>query len=337
MCGFVYPSADYSGVSKAASLGTNGTATGVGGISPSWTLDNKTSGNKSQAEAIDFSPGSGVANGSVFTDAQIQIQRKDTGVAQNPSVKVQLAEIDPSTGNWVTQDCLITGNTGTQITADTDSAGVGGNCGPASEPGGGSAPAEFGTVEVRDLTVSTSISVVNTSTFTLSKTVCGTKTIPATVLVTGAPNANLTLNEDPSVCKPYTNFTSTIVAGGVHSGQSQIEFDAIGTTALHFTLQMTWPVQAYCTPTGSNGTPVCAEDQVNFVDPFTNTVFNGTPAYCVSSVGATLPGNPLPNSPDDPYCTLSKTFAYNVNFNGTGQGTQITETFSSLLDLTHYH
>jgi hypothetical protein len=336
------------GCASRASLGTSGTATGVGAVSPSWTLDNKTSGNKSQAEAIEFSSGPGLANNPVFAAGQIQIQRKDSGVSTNPFVTVQLAELDASRNVLATQDCKITGNTGTQITAQTGGPGigtppVGGGpvcvTTPATPPGPQSppTPSTFQTVEVRDLTNSTSISVVGTSTFTLAKQVCGTKTIPATVLVNGAPDANLTLNEDPSVCKPYTGFTSTIVAGGVHDGQSQIEFDASGATALHFTLQMTWPVQSYCTPEGSNGTPKCAEDQVNFVDPSTGIAFTGTPAYCVSSVGATLPGNPLPNSPDDPYCTLTKEFAYNVDYNGTGQGTQITETFSSLLDLTHWH
>jgi hypothetical protein len=293
VCGFVYASGTYAGASKAAILGTNGTATGVGAVSPAWTIDNKTTGNKSQAEAIDFSAGPGLTNRPML-DAQIQIQRKDTGVAQNPSVGVQLVEFD-SLGNVIaTQNCSIVGNTGTQITADTN--GAGGNCTSAPGP---AAPSPFQTVEVRDTTVSTSISVVNTSTFTLGNQVCA----PNFVNPNSGPiqGAKLTVT---SGCKTFASFTST----GNNFGQGQgLDFEG-GTGNIALTLNIPWapetpacqpdaPAPSPPAPPGPLPLPTCATHIVqingqNFTDQL----------YCAKADPITLPSGTL--------CTIDKTYTF---------------------------
>jgi hypothetical protein len=314
MCGFVYSSNTYAGASKAANLGTNGTATGVGAVSPSWTLDNKLSGQKQQAEAIDFSAGGSttVANNRPFNDAQIQIQRKDTGVAQNPAVTVQLVEFDSSGKLLATQNCTINGNTGTQITADTNGSGIGGNC------LGSQAPA-FQTVEVRDLTVSTSISVVNTSTFTLQNELCGGpgNTIGSNGLPPNQAVASITLNAAPNVCKPFSAFTSTTTGS-----TTNVEFDASALGEdLSWTIVVNWPEQSFCTPDGSPPGPVCAPTTVSFSDPVTGTVVNGQDqTYCAAATA------------QNQLCTVSKQFNYNVPPINGAPGVQITETWSGDLD-----
>jgi hypothetical protein len=242
-----------------------------------------------------------------FTDAQIPIQRKDSGVAQ-PGATVQLVEFDSSGNQLASQTCTINGGQGTQITADTNGPGTGGNC-------TGTTVSQFETVEVRNLTTSTSLSVVGPdATFTLGSVVCGGGTVQANASP-GAAVASLTLNEPSTVCKSYSAFTST-----TQNGSDLVQFDATGSTDLTFTVQTTWPVQAFCTPDGTNGTTMCAPSTVTYSDPLTgNSVTNQDQTYCAA---ATL---------TDQLCTVTKNFNYNVSFNN-GPGTQISETWSGDID-----
>jgi hypothetical protein len=297
----------YANAPSPATVGASGQATGVCDIPPAWSIENKA--NKG-AEALDFSLGSDktlIGANRAFTDAQIPIQRKDSGVAQ-PGATVQLVEFDSSGNQLASQTCTIGGGQGTQITADTNGPGTGGNCTGTTAP-------LFNTVEVRNLTTSTSVSVVGpVATFTLGSVVCGGSTIQANASP-GAATAQLTLNEPSTVCKTYSAFTST-----TQNGAEQVEFDASGSTDLQFTVQFLWPAQAFCTPDGSNGTTMCAPDTVSYSDPVTgNTVTNQDQTYCAAA------------DLTDQLCTVTKNFNYNVSFNG-GPGTQITETWSGDID-----
>ena len=313
VCGFVYPSNTYSGGSNPAPLGTNGTATGVGAVSPAWTLDNKLSGQKQQAEAIDFSPGpAAVVNNRPFSDAQIQVQRKDTGVAQNPALNVQLVEFDSAGNVLASQNCTITGNTGTQITADTNGPGTGGNC-------AGPAPGPFNRVEVRDTTTSTSISVVNTSTFTLLNQVCGGHSVTATDNG-GGVQASLSLQVGAG-CKGYTSFSSII-----QGGQPTVAFLGFSNSPVQFTVQITWPLVPLCQPYADPNIPpdlahpVCAVHQVSF-----DNVTYYDEVYCQA-------GNPSPpaGEPQAGLCTSNK--QYNNDSVSTDPNTGVVTTTPLLLN-----
>ena len=312
VCGEVFPSLNYTGTPKAASLGTNGTATGVGAISPAWTIDNKSSGSKQQAEAIDFSPGSDtsdIGTNRVFSDAQIPVQRKDTGVAQNPSVTVQLAEFDSAVPPNLlgTQNCTITGNTGTQITADPDNSAVCAVSTPDPNTANG-VPSTFQTLEVRDTTTSTSISVVGpTATFDLGSTVCGGQAVTA-FNTTGDVNFTASISLPKGApCKSYSSFTDSIVSG---QGPT-VSFTGFSTTQVQVTEVISWPLVPECQPSSdplSAGNPhgippdlalpVCAPHHVSFngVDFFDQT-------YCQV-------GNPSPpvGEPQAGLCTANKQY-----------------------------
>lgn len=341
-CGWVYPSSTYpqpgtsaSGASTAA-LGTNGTATGVGAVSPSWTIDNKTSGNKSKAEAIDFSPGpAAVVANRFFSDAQIQIQRKDSGVAQNPSLVVELAELDSARNVLATQDCTITGGTGTQILADTNGPGIGPNNGPGTcHPVSGSpaTPSAFQTVEVRDTTNSTSISVVGTSTFTLQNAICGGGHI--SLPPGSAVNATITDTALSSTdCKTYTSFAATATADGTNQNMT---FGG-GTGTLAFSMTVTWaPQYPACQPDSpsAGSLPQCAPTTVSFDG---NSVSDQ--AFCAYQDPNTLPD---PNTaPPGTLCTYDKEYTFVTVPVGNPAvptlATQITEKWIGKVDCCAWH
>src|SRR3974390_1466947 len=252
ICGNLYPSRSYTGTPKAASLGTNGAAMGVGAITPAWTIDNKS--NKG-AEAIQFSPGDPKVIGSnrVLTGAQIPVQRKDTGNSGIGQVNVQLAELDSSGNVLGTQNCTITGNTGTQILADPNNSGL---CPVGTAAAGGGVPSTFQTIEVRDTTSSTSISVVGlnaagspiAATFELATSVCSGQTV-ASVDQGGGATASLTLPPvapgTAPVGKPHTSFTSTI---DPNTGLSTVSFNGFSPTNVQLTLHIVWPAVPLCSP-----------------------------------------------------------------------------------------
>jgi hypothetical protein len=320
----------YTNASGPATVGTSGLATGVCDISPAWSLENKSG---QGAEALDFSPGSNTVIGSnrTFTDAQIPIQRKDSGVAQ-PGATVQLVEFDSSGNQLASQTCTISGGQGTQITADTNGPGTGGNC-------TGSSASFFSTVEVRNLTTSTSLSVVGPdATFTLGSVVCGQQTIQST----GPVAATLTVNAAPSVCKSYTSFSS----GPNANGQETLMFNGFSAGAIPFTVNITWPAVPLCQPYDDSNhpdqssvpippaqtLPTCAPHEFSF-----DNVTYYDQAYCQT------PSPPGPGIvPEQELCTANKAYN-NVTVNPDGSvtpittasnapGTQITETWVGDID-----
>jgi hypothetical protein len=316
---------EYANPSSPATVGTSGQATGVCDISPQWSIENKAG---KGAEALDFSPGSNTAvigSNRTFTDAQIPIQRKDSGVAQ-PGSTVQLVEFDSSGNQLASQTCTINGGQGTQITADT-SAPTGGPC-------TGTTASFFQTVEVRNLTTSTSISVVGPdATFTLGLLVCGQQTIQST----GPVSATLTLTGSTSQCKSYTSFSS----GPNANGQESLSFNGFSAGSIPFTVNVTWPAVPLCQPYDDSNHP----DQSSGPIPPALTLptcaphefsLDGTNYFDQSYCQTVSP--PGPNVlPEQELCTANKSYN-NVTVNPDGSvtpittasnapGTQITETW----------
>jgi hypothetical protein len=267
MCGWAYPTATPSNATitppspgaTPSTVGTSSGETGVCAVSPCYSLENKTSGNKATTDALDFSPGPAkVVAGRPFNDAQIQIQRKDNGVTSFPSVDVQLAELDANRQVLATQDCSLTGGTGQQITADTDGPGIGttpttpANCTTTS----GTLPSTFTTVEVRDMTNSTSIYVVGTATFSLQNQICGGQT---PINPTGAPagvSAPLSIPLG-SGCKIFTsyNYTESASSPDVQGTHQTLSFNATSNGTIPFNISVTWaPIEPACQPTTDSGT-----------------------------------------------------------------------------------
>jgi hypothetical protein len=323
---------EYANASSPATVGTSSLQTGVCDISPAWSIENKSG---KGAEALDFSPGSNTAvigSNRTFTDAQISIQRKDSGVAQ-PGSTVQLVEFDSSGNQLASQTCTINGGQGTLITADTNGPGTGGNC-------TGATASFFQSVEVRNLTTSTSISVVGpNATFTLGSVVCGQQTIQST----GPVSATLTVNAQPSVCKSYTSFSS----GPTGNGQEALSFNGFSAGAIPFTVNITWPAVPLCQPYDPNSNhpdpsslpvppaqtlPTCAPTEFSF-----DGVTYYDQAYCQTPQP---PGTGI--VAEQELCTANKSYNNDtVNPDGSvtpittasnAPGTQITETWVGDID-----
>ena len=318
----------YANASSPATVGTSNLSTGVCDVSPAWSLENKSG---KGAEALDFSPGPDTAvigPNRVFTEAQIPIQRKDSGVAQ-PGATVQLVEFDASGTQVASQMCKINGGQGTSITADTipTAPDTAGNC-------TGTTAKFFATVEVQNLTTSTSLSVVGPdATFTLGSEVCGQQSIQST----GPVPATLTLTGPTSQCKSYTSFSSGLNA----NGQESLSFDGFSPGSVPFTVNVTWPAVPLCQPydpttnhpdstSGSVPTsltlPTCAPHEFSL---------DGTHYFDQSYCQTVAP--PGPNVlPEQELCTANKSYN-NVTVNpdgsvtpimtASGPGTQITETW----------
>ncbi len=323
----------YANASTANVVGTHQQQTGACTISPGWTIDNKAGKGD---EAIDFSPGTNtsvIGANRLFTDAQIPIARKDSGDSAPGSVTVQLVEFDSSGTQLAAQTCIINGAEGALITADTNGPGTAGNCtGPAA--------IAFQTVEVRDLTLNTSMSVVGpTATFTLGSVICGGQSITSS----GPVAAKLSLTGSSSSCKSYATFSSD---------QNQLHFDGFSAGSVPFTLNVTWPAEPLCQPYADSNhpdptsapipppetLPVCAPHEFSFDG---TTYYDQT--YCQT------PKPPGPGIvPQQELCTANKTYNNDiVNPDGsvvpimatTGPppgtqvpGTQITETWVGDVD-----
>jgi hypothetical protein len=318
VCGELYSSLTYVGGSiTPANLGSNGQFTGVASVSPAWTIENKS--NKG-AEAIDFSPGPNaqavIGSNRVFKEANIPITRKDTGVSTNPFLIVQLAELDSSGHVLATQNCTLTGNTGTTINVDTNNAGtVGnpptgpGNCAPSLQGAGGLVPTppSFQTVEVRDLTTSTSISVgPNTATFTLATVICGGQSINAT---NGGGNVVASLSlPNGAGCKTFNSFISTTQP----NGKPLLTFDGFSASPVQFTVQITWPLEPLCQPysdpfnaqTNPSGIP---PDLANPVCPFHQVSFDNV-TYYDQTYCQTANSSPPAGEPQAGLCTANKQY-----------------------------
>jgi hypothetical protein len=369
-CGRVYASPTYASTGSPAPLGTQGLSTGVGAVSPAWSIENKSG---QGAEAIDFSPGTDVAvtgSSRLFTRAQIPITRKDSGVTQIPVVTVGLMEFDSNGAQSGLQYCTISGKQGTQITADTSSCNA---PAPAGDPAPSPAPAFFQTVEVQDYSVSTSISVggssnPETAIFTLGFVVCGgtAQGVAHTAFSIGPVSATMTMTGGASQCKTYSSFSST---------NSSVSFNGVSASPVQFVVHVTWPVQALCSPYAdvpsnpANGTGVFPGGNTPVPGATTGItdapgVVGGAPtdmcpvhqftfdnvnfydqAYCQQ---ATAPSaGPPPVEPQQELCTVTK--AYNsgvLNADGTletdangnpvpipgGGGTQIVENWDGFID-----
>jgi hypothetical protein len=259
MCGQVYASSTYatgpvgtcptnSSLASPcpAPLGSNNAFTGVGAVSPAYSIENKSG---QGAEAIDFSPGTDTAvtgSSRLFTRAQIPITRKDSGVSQNPFITVGLMEFDSSGAQVGLQYCTLTGKVGAQITADTMPGGCSFNgTVPSGAPAPSPAPAFFQTVEVQNYTISSSISVGGaspaTAIFTLGKVVCGGSAagVPHSASSTGPVTATLTMTGGANQCKTYSSFSST---------NSTLSFNGVSSQAVQFVANITWPTVALCSP-----------------------------------------------------------------------------------------
>jgi hypothetical protein len=320
----------YTNASSPAVVGTHQQQTGVCTISPGWTIDNKTG---KGAEAIDFSPGSDTAvigPNRLFIDAQIPIQRKDSGDAEG-SVTVGLVEFDSSGDQLAAQTCTINGSEGTQITADTNGSGTGGNCTGPTAP-------VFDTVEVQDLTPNTSMSVVGpAATFTLGSEICGGQSIEDS----GPVPATLALTGTSTECKTYTTFTS----GPNGAGQNEVSFDGFSAGAVPFTVTITWPAVPECQPYADsnhpdpNSTPIPAAETLPVCAPHEFSL-DGTTFYDQSYCQTPVPAGPGVD-PEASLCTTNKT--YNNDDPATGApimttgaepvpGTQIVETWTGDID-----
>ena len=232
----------YLNSSTSDPVSISGGVTGACNISPPQSLENKSG---KGAEALDFSVlntnTSIIGANRLITDAQMWIQRKDSGVALNPSVNVVLVEFD-SSGNQVgSQSCIINGGQGTDVLADTG-ATTGSGCTGTPAPLTG-----FSTVEVQDQTTSTSISVVSpavagpSATFTLANSVCGGQTINSTPGANGLLiPATLTMT-GTGQCKTYATFSAQPDGSLNFAGFS-------GGTAVSFNVTITWPKQPMCQP-----------------------------------------------------------------------------------------
>jgi hypothetical protein len=294
----LYSSDTYvGGTTSQAIVGAFQGRTGVCALTPDWAINN---GGSSGAEGLDLGVGSNsLVSSRLFSDATLVLQEQSGSNAQ-----VELAEFmgGPKGTQVATQLC----NLGPGATVVGDTSLAGGTC-SATTPG--TQGAVFDTVEVRDLTPNTDVSVVGpTSTFTLANQICGTQQIQSSGPITA------TLTDDAPAgtgCKSYSTFGSSI------TGSTQnVTFNAFSSGAVHFTVTIPWAPETECqpgTPTAANPMPECAPTQVtidgvNFSDQ----------TYCPAASAA------------QPTCTTNKTYNY-VAVGGTPK-TQINETWDSLVD-----
>jgi hypothetical protein len=299
--GVLYSSDTYVGGTIAASIvGLNSGRTGVCAITPDWAINN---GGTSGAEALDFGVGANpLVDGRGFSDAQLALQAKS-----GSPITVELVESLGGT-QVATQTCTIS-TVGESITADTRAPSDG-----ACSPNTGSTGAPFDTVEIRVLTVNTSISVVGPkSTFTLTNQICGSQQIQSQGPVTATLADTAPTGTE---CKNYTTFTSTSGAGGQNQ---ELSFNSFSSGNIPLTITIPWAPQPECQPaqpTETDPLPECAPTQVSF-DGVTFT----DQTFCASASPGTL-------------CTTSKTYNYIV-VNGVTE-TQITENWVGDVDCCYW-
>jgi hypothetical protein len=340
MCGEVWPLSFTPAPTSTANVGANasqGPATGVAAITPAWTIDTKS--NKG-SESLDFSPGdpSIIGQSRAFTDAQIQVARKDTGNTGTTQVTVQLAEFStllpaqPNTSNLLgTQNCFINGQTGTQITVDPDQCTVSTPAPPGTATSANGAPLAFGTLEVRDATEgSTAIAVVGQTpsgqptpaTFELVHDACPGVPVPADSNGTGV-SATLTLTGAANgPCKAYSSF---IASPGQNNGPPTLAFNGFTTTNVRFTVQITWPAVPLCNPyvddspgnlanagantaTGIPAAPGLVEGTFANECPIHQFSLDSQKFWDQAYCGNALPPTAAGAVPQDELCTVTKTY-----------------------------
>jgi hypothetical protein len=290
LTGLLYGSDTYGqGSITAEPVGINTGRTGVCAIGPDWAIDN---GGSSGAEALDFALGANslVLGRDIFR-AQLALQAES-----GSPITVELVESLNGT-QVASQTCTIT-NSATMIMADTQ-ASSGGAC--STNPG--TAGPQFDTLEIRDLTVNTSVSVVGPkSTFTLSHQICGHQQIQSQGPVTAALTDTAPAGTE---CKNFTTFNSTV---GTDGQNQTLSFNAFASGNIPLKMTVPWAPQTECQPgepTEADPLPQCPPTQIS-LDGVTFT----DQTFCASASPGTL-------------CTTKKTFDY-VVVNGVTE-TQITE------------
>jgi hypothetical protein len=290
LTGLLYSSDTYVGGKITAEVvGANNGRTGVCAIGPDWAIDN---GGTSGAEALDFAVGANsLVYGRDFSGAQLALQAES-----GSPITVELVE-SLGGAQVASQTCTISSSQ-TTITAETQ-----GPSGGACSTNPGTAGPQFDTLEIRDLTVGTSVSVVGPkSTFTMSHQICGNQQIQSQ----GPVTASLT-DTAPSgtECKNYTTFNSTVGT----DGQNQIlSFNAFASGDIPLAMTVPWAPETECQPaepTETDPLPECPPTQISY-DGLTFT----DQTFCASASPGTL-------------CTTKKTYHYIV-VNGVTE-TQITE------------
>ena len=222
----------------AASVGAYQGRTGVCFITPDWAINNA---GGSGAEGLDFSVGPNpLVAGRLFEDARLMLQSESGG-----PVTVELVEWSgtdapqPGVAPVATEQCTVPT---TAVSADTSGGGA---CSGLST---GSTSAGFDTVEVRDLTPNSEMSVVGpTSNFTMSGQICGgdskpnTGPIPATVTNTAAAGTD---------CKDFFGFTSNVDDPNANDLQS-VTLNVSSTSDVPLTFTIPWAAQPECQPDGT--------------------------------------------------------------------------------------
>ena len=301
---------DYSGSPSPVPVGSSHLRTGVCAVGPANQIDN--SPGRGQ-EALDLSVGSNTVMGTnrIFSDARITLlageetREEDRGPSAIP---VQLVEY--LAGSHVaTQTCSISGDDETPTVVDTNTNAV---C------TGTTALRGFDTVSVEVPLDETGVSVVGTSTFTLAPQVCGGQSITST----GPVSATLKIAPNGG-CQSYTAFTSTTSPSG-----TLLTYDEFSPgTTVPFSFVIPWSNQPECQPgldptvnTTSSPLPQCAPTQVS-LDGMTYT----DQTYCAVATAA------------QPLCTVNKDYNYVLGADGVTTFTQITETWSGLVDWVVRH
>jgi hypothetical protein len=261
-------------------------------------------------EGLTFGLGTGndaiIGKNRSFADAQIVVARQDSNTdtatanliesSAGSQVGEQQIQIPSGTANWV----LDTG-CGTLVASSQ------GNPAPCS----GANTKLFDQVQFVLTGLATdAVSVVPTSIFYLSKTLCEGDTVSVTstdgTATSGQVSASVTLQgTDKTVCKSYVLFSASandpkIIQGNVST--KTVKFDSQPLAGSHFTVKVDWGTDPYCRPDvdgaqttgpGTVGTPTCLPTWVST---------NGGPyqpqTYCSSATAA------------DPLCTTSRKFAY---------------------------
>ncbi len=290
LTGLLYSSDTYGGGSiTAETVGTNNGRTGVCPIAPDWAINN---GGTSGAEALDFAVGANsLVYGRDFSQAQLALQAES-----GAPITVELVESIGGT-QVATQTCTIS-TSETTIMADTQ-ASSGGAC--STNPG--TAGPQFDTLEIRDLTVNSSVSVVGPkSTFTMSHQICGNQQIQSQGPVTATLTDTAPAGTD---CKNYTTFTSTV---GTDGQDQNLSISAYASGDIPLAMTVPWAPETECQPaepTEADPLPECPPTQISY-DGVTFT----DQTFCASASPGTL-------------CTTRKAYHY-VVVNGVTE-TQITE------------
>jgi hypothetical protein len=303
LTGALYSSDTYvGGTITAETVGANSGRTGVCAIPPDWAINNTgTSGDGGGAEALDFAVGANsLVYGRDFSGAQLTLQAES-----GSPITVELVESINGT-QVATQTCTISAS-GATITADTE-AQSGGAC--STNPG--TAGPQFDTLEVRDLTLNTSVSVVGPkSTFTMSHQICGNQQIQSQGPVSATLSDTAPTGTD---CKNYTTFNSTVGTGG-----QSLSFNAFASGNIPLTIKVPWAPETECqpgTPTEADPLPECPPTQISY-DGVTFT----DQTFCASASPGTL-------------CTTKKTYNY-VVVDGVTE-TQITEHWAGDVDCCYW-